>query len=90
MTEPVGAAPMSDESGWQPIETAPRNGVEIIGGWAAEQWVYAIWYRGEGREAGWWFANEGPGEYCGELICPQPSHWRPLPSPPPAPTQEGR
>jgi hypothetical protein len=73
---------VSDATGWRTIDSAPRDGTEIIGGWVDPAWVYAIWWRGEDSDAGWWFANEGPGDYNDELICPQPTHWMPLPEPP--------
>jgi hypothetical protein len=68
------------ESGmeWQPIESAPKDGTEVLLG--AERWVYQGRYLPDSQE---WFAiNNDPNDYWGgELL---PTHWRPLPAPPAA------
>lgn len=70
---------------WQPIETAPRDGTEILLFQAIQYGVMmrvGNWdERGEHidtgkRVAGWTEADDG---YIG---CIEPTHWMPLPEPP--------
>lgn len=63
------------EEGWQPIETAPRDGTRML-----------LWVRGHLVMLGSW---AGHGAYSGAAfwsnnvpIVPQPTHWLPLPQPP--------
>lgn len=69
---------------WQPIETAPKDGTAIliaVGHLVGE----ARFVEDEGSELGWWWANEGPGDYHAdkiELRQGQPTHWMPLPAAP--------
>ena len=73
-------------TGWQPIETAPRDGTEILmtngvdvssGQWLSE---YGGTYdqegapNGDGCDAGWTDWSGG--------MQPDPTHWMPLPPPP--------
>lgn len=63
---------LADLRGWQPIETAPKDGAEILIGWPDDVQI------------GWWERSRG---YFGwhEASSPrtmQPTHWRPLPAPP--------
>tara|TARA_R110000772_G_scaffold201302_2_gene311663 strand:+ start:516 stop:815 length:300 start_codon:yes stop_codon:yes gene_type:complete len=54
---------------WLPIETAPRDGTELL-----------LWQRGVGCGVSWWGHdpdNEDLGWYKFN-----PTHWMPLPSPP--------
>lgn len=62
------AAPMSDSS-WQPIDTAPKDGTDILA------------YLGKGRVGVvcWW--DSPPGWYSMKSA-EQPTHWKPLPAPP--------
>jgi hypothetical protein len=59
---------------WQPIETAPRDGTEILGAfqvtgpYASGKWTMTVYIFAAGRWRGDAF---------------QPSHWMPLPEPPP-------
>ena len=65
------AEPTAAQDGWQPIESAPKNSlVEII---LAGQLISGNW---EVR-SGSWLVKRWP--YVGQG---QPTHWRPLPSPP--------
>lgn len=69
---------------WQPIETAPKDGAEIL---LFEQTVSGPFYRvgyweesgqnvhNGNEEEGWSLADEG---YTG---CIEPTHWMPLPDP---------
>lgn len=83
MNEPIGA-PAPDASaagGWQPIETAPKDGRRVLL-WSAA-WhddPSSGWF---GGVRGWYLAYEaGPFKH-------QPTHWMPLP-PPPASATEGK
>lgn len=81
------------EQGWQPIESAPKDGTAILvtrhmGHWG---WVrgYARWeeanYRNVGVFAGW--ISHGFTDPPGELGLAHPTHWRPLPAPPESPEE---
>lgn len=71
--------------GWQPIETAPRDGTEVLICWAdipqmaVAQWDqdYAEMDFAEG--VGW---RDGSDYGCGGMIGAMPTHWMPLPPPP--------
>lgn len=61
-------------SDWQPIETAPRDGSRL--------WLYEPSYGYEG----WWHEDWPRGEayWMDDRDSePEPTHWRPLPDPPP-------
>jgi hypothetical protein len=85
----VGHAPAPALQGWQPIETAPRDGSEI---WAfnGEQ-ARMKWFEADGTEEGYslWI-------WADELSCDvdpspeQPTHWQPLSQPPAASDREER
>jgi hypothetical protein len=57
-------------STWQPIETAPKDGTEILA-WDGDQHIVA-WFDGD-----WRFSDD---RQC------FPTHWQPLPAPPGSPT----
>lgn len=62
---------------WQPIESAPRDGTEIVvGKYYGEQWHAntAAWMP-EGANGPGWITPD-----CCEVI--RPTHWMPLPTPP--------
>lgn len=71
----ISIQPRDDESNWQPIETAPKNGSHVL--------LYCDYY-GVGRCAweswrGVWRSDD-PNHGLGY---PEPSHWMPLPDAPP-------
>ena len=64
------------EGGWQPIETAPKDGSTIL--YSAGGWVCAgCWHI---REEQWREHNNFPSDSWGTED--YPTHWMPLPSPP--------
>lgn len=65
-------------SGWQPIETAPKDGTMVLIADARDGYVCEARHLDEGR--GWWARNNDPTDYWGEEIFP--THWMPLPQPP--------
>ena len=65
--------------GWQPIETAPRDGEPIMIGCSRTQSQrWAVWSGGMWRDGQ---------DFAGGRISgvPSPTHWRPLFTPPAAP-----
>ena len=67
---------MADIKGWQPIETAPKDGTEII----ARDDDGAVY------GAAWDAESEAWRAICGQPVvyAPEPSKWMPLPEPPEA------
>jgi hypothetical protein len=61
---------------WRPIETAPRDGTEFLA-YRPDAGVFTASYDDE-QEC--WFANYGFEDIVDDL----PTHWMPLPPPPPA------
>ena len=78
-------------SGWQDIETAPKDGRDILvytpeGRNDGDEWVAAI-------EATSWLDHEQYGRYGGWRGIRYPwriTHWQPLPAPPTSPTAPGQ
>lgn len=71
-------------SKWQPIETAPRDGRQVLlsGSWDGRAWVWQGWFDHE-DERGWFAAgSHWTDAYDGSLE--HPTHWMPLPPPPEA------
>lgn len=64
---------MSDSNGWRPIETAPKDGREIL---ATQQGIRYIvrW----DADFGCWLLDDG----CSVLHDDATIYWQPLPSPP--------
>jgi hypothetical protein len=62
-------------TGWQPIETAPRDGTEILF-WVAPE-MSEGW-----AEVGHWFETAHDGWWVAHTIERKPTHWMPLPEPP--------
>jgi len=71
------------KSDWQPIETAPKDGTEILV-WRKPIRVVAQWVKKDqsfGVEDSWTFLTEAEG-YDSDY---RPTHWMPLPLPPEEP-----
>lgn len=66
-------------TGWQPIETAPKNGLPTLclhPDWALPTWcVWSTDIRGH-AEGRWYECDEQ------EWLEPQPTHWMSIPAPP--------
>lgn len=62
-------------TGWQPIETAPKDKSIIV-------WDDGIIGEGyyDGEDGSWWWANISRHDYTGSPI--YPTLWQPLPAPP--------
>lgn len=78
-------------TGWQPIETAPRDGTHIDVWYAPKSPTgeplipcrVAYAYFEDGR---WWYQNTSNG--LGLRLWQEPTHWMPLPEPPAALAQQ--
>lgn len=70
--------------GWQPIETAPKDGTRIL--LLEGEDVYAGEWDMEFPEDSYWRS------YCGQPVVetPEPDHWRPLPEPPAQPQGDNK
>lgn len=75
-------ATLKEQQTWQPMETAPKDGTEIIG--FRDGAMVLIWYCGPAHSAGKfeWSYSDAPAYF-------EPTHWMPLPSPPAPPAQDG-
>ncbi len=69
------ASPLMPVPGWQPIETAPKNGLPILVGHA--QAVFDAWWSEDA--AGW---TDGSTDNYDDPVTFKPTHWMPLPRPP--------
>jgi hypothetical protein len=67
-------------AGWQPIESAPRDGTNILVWWPAQMHcpVTAHWNTGKWSDAGIGWKLTG----WGMAMQTEPTHWMPLPLPP--------
>lgn len=74
---------MTDETGWRPISTAPKDGTQILAFARAEP-VFEFM-----AVAQWAEANEALGSVAGWFwpYAIRPTHWQPLP-PPPTPKEK--
>lgn len=66
---------VQDVAGWQPIETAPKDGSEIL----------ALWKRSQIQSNGYgvvWFEDGSWHEFDYECLVSDPTHWMPLPAAP--------
>ncbi len=87
----LAEAPPRD--GWQPIETAPKNGTvfNVWLGWADDEDAAFYCVAGSRFSAGWRW-KEGRWRPAMGLHLPvvtvQPTHWRPIPSPPKVETHD--
>lgn len=72
-------------SNWQPMETAPKDGTQILvtrqGRYRLETWI-AYWYESEYISGKGWRTSDG--EFI-HWVEPDATHWHPLP---PAPKEE--
>lgn len=59
---------------WQPIETAPRDGMKVL--------LWPGYLMGGDPMTGWWARLARKWVAAGEPFDSQPTHWRPLPTPP--------
>ena len=86
------AAKMMPVSGWQPIETAPKDGTQIIltNGVSVAQgeWLHQEPYARENRDLDGRYISQdefdgfdGWIDFVGGML-PEPTHWQPLPPPP--------
>lgn len=65
------------ESGWQPIETAPKDGTQIIGFCSKHESIFmTLWEDGH-----WGLEDWDSQHFCAHA----PTHWMPLPPPPASP-----
>lgn len=60
--------------GWQPMETAPKDGTEVLVFSKYEDIVIAKWAEWGGRDGGWIVGME--------YAVSSPTHWMSLPEPP--------
>ncbi len=68
----VAAPPTAQAEGWRPIETAPRDGTEVLADTSGLGRVVVYW---DDEESQW-------GTGLGYLDRGAPTHWMPLPPPP--------
>lgn len=78
---------MSDNqstAGWQPIETAPKDGSVIFVAHAGGTWManYKPVYQSGYRPDNPWFALLLNHNHIGKYPSLVPTHWMPLPEPP--------
>lgn len=59
---------------WMPIETAPRDGTKVL--------LWPGYLMGGDPMTGWWARLARKWVAAGEPFDSQPTHWRPLPTPP--------
>jgi hypothetical protein len=79
----LGPGEWDKETGWQPIETAPKDGTRVIL-WAPDYCDYAVGGEWCDRVGAWdaecGMMDDGPAMFEDE--CDGPTHWRPFPAPP--------
>ena len=72
---------------WQPIETAPRDGTLVILGSNKEvgEGSYVKYSGGGHKVDGWVLSTDHHGldHYYADIMQHPPTHWMPLPPPPP-------
>lgn len=62
-------------SEWKPIETAPKDGTEIVALVSGVPYIVSWTTHGKQHAEPWWRDREGYG-------LTEPTHWMPLPDPP--------
>ncbi len=70
-------AALKAQTGWQPIETAPKDGTKLQG-WNVDGWIPRIRFHSD--RTGWQYAEGNTWWTFSEYR--QPTHWQPLPQPP--------
>ena len=67
-------------SEWQPIDTAPKDGTEILLGglYAKKKWTQSV----GSRVGEYWMSNDGGDPEWSSILFFKPTHWMPLPAPP--------
>ncbi len=81
LVHPAYAGVSGVSMNWQPIETAPKDGTEILAARQPRQfdwWIMDVVSYAWEDENGHWWQHDGNRAW-------QPTHWMPLPSPPEAP-----
>ncbi len=73
---------MTTNHGWQPIETAPRDGTEILawGSLSREQHLAIVVWQKLTSLDGWWWVCQDAENYGWSNY--KPTHWQTLPDPP--------
>lgn len=85
------------ESGWQPIETAPKDGRTLLlghynragnwrtmrGQWMSENYIAECWEEPDNGEPGW-FETSAEADDVPNCWATTPTHWMPLPAAPQA------
>lgn len=93
----AGVAAALQSSGWQPIETAPRDGTRVLlyaptnDDFEPAQIDFGTWFvpcearyvQIDGTNTYRMETKQGPG-FWDSVLAPYPTHWRPLPPPPEA------
>lgn len=86
--EAYAAAKVRESQEWQPIETAPKDGTEIIG-WNGKFVTAISWLsdKDDNGHTGWCcsgYTDGGMLYYLHNALSDenQPTHWKPLPAPP--------
>jgi hypothetical protein len=68
-------------SDWQPIETAPTDGTNVLIAEVSRGSLGEAYYDYNADQKRWYWANTGAGDYP-DPHEPSPTHWMPLPAPP--------
>lgn len=81
----LSAAGLVVEQGWQPIETAPRDGTWIWC-WHEEKRWKRVGMRCKASGPRWYYSGTG---FNAEYADDAPTHWRPLPAAPQEASDDG-
>jgi len=65
---------------WQPIETAPKDGTEVLVWCEHHGTAYLAIFENHFPNQGWFCADAYPDGWT--ELCVDPTHWMPLPEPP--------
>lgn len=90
---PSYEAYLNGKFGWQPIDTAPKDGTYILlyyPAWPSTLWIGHYWItetfihgKSNGRHEKWYATGMA---MSGSKSDPEPTHWQPLPEPPLVPS----